>query len=100
MNPLTCHTCTDADCPRRGTDAPQCEDWTNEPQADEGTGPNPLAALEARIRGLDSEMRDVQAKVERLLAEWHRVIASIIAATGEEPTGEELPGNSCRHWVA
>jgi hypothetical protein len=82
MNPLNCHSCTDEDCPKRGTDNASCEDWTNEPSASEDTGPNPLAALEARVSSLDSGLRDLQAEVERLSGEWHRVIASIVAVTG------------------
>jgi len=33
VNPISCLTCTDPDCPKRGTDSAACEDWTNEPQA-------------------------------------------------------------------
>lgn len=54
-------------------------------EAREVSVPNPLAALEARMRGLDSDLQDLRANVETLAGEWHRVIAAVVSATGSEP---------------
>ncbi len=80
MMSMTCATCTDADCPRRGTDNAACEDWTNQPQAALETVPEPEperhpqadregcqlhAVLEARLGRLE----DLVARMRRELQE-------------------------------
>lgn len=75
MNPISCLTCTDPDCPKRGTDSAACEDWTNLPPVLE-TVPEgvpdgncqgcldtcPLhAVLEARL----GRMEDLVARMKR-----------------------------------
>ncbi len=76
MTNPNCHTCRDYDCDYYGSDRVACENWTSDENGKQPHGPDPFAALEARIRGLDSELADVKAR----LAMFDRILAAVVHA--------------------